>query len=79
MKHRKWSELSIPERCAIVGAGLVQIGLAGGAWWDLSRRPADAVRGTKETWALVIAINFIGPLAYLRFGRKPIHPVDEPA
>ena len=52
--------------------GAVQLGLAGSAWWDLSRRPAEAVRGTKTAWAFVIGINFIGPLLYLRFGRKPL-------
>jgi hypothetical protein len=52
----------------------VQIALAAGAWWDLARRPATAVQGSKGAWALVIAVNFVGPVAYLRFGRKPISP-----
>lgn len=77
MAREKWSDLSRWERGGIVAAGIVQLGLAGGAWWDLSRRPASGVRGPKQTWALVIAINFVGPIAYLRFGRKPVEPVAE--
>lgn len=77
MAHKKWSKLNPWERYAIVGAAIVQFTLAGSAWWDLSRRPASAVRGSKQTWALIIAINFIGPLTYLRFGRKPIEPMIE--
>lgn len=74
MVRKKWSELSRPQRCLILGAALLQFTLAGAAWWDLSRRPAAAVRGSKTVWAFVIAVNFIGPLAYLRFGRKPVPP-----
>jgi hypothetical protein len=72
VKHRRWHDLSTAQRLAIFAGSLVQIVLAGGAWWDLSRRPGTAVRGPKLAWALVIAINFVGPLAYLRFGRKPL-------
>ncbi|MFD2417126.1 PLD nuclease N-terminal domain-containing protein [Amycolatopsis pigmentata] len=72
MTHRRWQDLSTARRRTIVAASVVQITLAGGAWWDLSRRPAAAVRGPKPAWALIIAINFVGPLLYLRFGRKPV-------
>ncbi|GAA5152311.1 PLDc N-terminal domain-containing protein [Amycolatopsis dongchuanensis] len=69
MTHRK---LSAPQVSALTGAALVQFGLAGFAWWDLSRRPAAAVRGSKTVWAFAIAVNFAGPLAYLRFGRRRV-------
>ncbi|HJQ47157.1 MAG TPA: PLDc N-terminal domain-containing protein, partial [Amycolatopsis sp.] len=74
MARKKWSDLSVVERCGILGAAIVQFALAGGAWWDLSRRPASGVRGSKQMWAFVIAINFVGPVTYLRFGRKPAEP-----
>ncbi|WAL68946.1 PLD nuclease N-terminal domain-containing protein [Amycolatopsis cynarae] len=76
---KKWSELSRPQRTALAAAAALQFGLAGTAWWDLSRRPADAVRGSKAVWAFVIGINFFGPLAYLRFGRKQSAQLLEPA
>jgi hypothetical protein len=28
------------------------------------------VHGPKVLWALVIAVNVVGPLAYFRFGRR---------
>ncbi|TNC24824.1 PLDc N-terminal domain-containing protein [Amycolatopsis alkalitolerans] len=74
-KKKKWSELTTAQRAAIIAAGAVQLSLAGFAWWDLSRRPAAAVRGTKTAWAFAIAVNFAGPIAYLRFGRKPVPEV----
>jgi Phospholipase_D-nuclease N-terminal len=47
----------------------IQLGLAAAAWTDLARRPAVQVRGPKWRWALVIAVNYAGPLAYFRWGR----------
>jgi len=29
------------------------------------------VNGPKPLWAAAIAVNFVGPLAYLRWGRRP--------
>jgi hypothetical protein len=48
----------------------VQLSLAATAWTDLIRRPARRVNGPKTVWALVIAVNFVGPLAYFRWGRR---------
>jgi hypothetical protein len=50
--------------------GSVQLSLAATAWTDLARRPARRVNGRKGVWAAVIAINWIGPLAYFRWGRR---------
>lgn len=47
----------------------MQIGLAAAAWTDLARRPQEAVNGRKPLWALGIAVNFVGPIAYLCLGR----------
>ena len=42
---------------------------------DRVGRPGDAagrqVNGSKARWAWVIGINFFGPLAYFRWGRRP--------
>ena len=53
----------------IAPAALVQFALAGYAWWDLARRPRELVRGSKPAWAAIIAVNFVGPIAYLWIGR----------
>ncbi|MFC4857259.1 PLDc N-terminal domain-containing protein [Actinophytocola glycyrrhizae] len=45
-------------------------GLAAIAWNDLAHRPQEDVKGRKRLWALAIAVNFVGPIAYLRYGRR---------
>jgi hypothetical protein len=58
----------------------VQISLALAAWWDLAHRPADGVRGSKRLWAAAILVNFVGPIAYFRGGRKRPHaPIAFPS
>jgi len=52
----------------------VQLTLAAVAWTDLALRPAGEIRGSKRRWALIIAINFVGPVAYLIWGRRPVDP-----
>ena len=69
MAHRHWRDLTRAERRMFVAASAVQIGLAATAWADLARRPREAVNGRKPLWALGVAVNFIGPIAYLCFGR----------
>jgi hypothetical protein len=58
-------------RIVLAVLAALQLALAGAAWTDLARRPARLVRGPKWIWALVIAVNFVGPLWYLRWGRLP--------
>jgi hypothetical protein len=48
----------------------VQLSLAATAWVDLATRPAEKVNGTKLKWALIIAVNFIGPISYFLRGRR---------
>jgi len=68
-----------PTRRAVVAVlAAVQLALAGTAWVDLVRRPARLVRGPKWIWALVIAVNVVGPLWYYRWGRIPA-PIDDAA
>jgi hypothetical protein len=69
MARRKWRDLDPRQRRAIVVSGTIQAGLALSAWYDLSHRPQELVNGPKIVWALVIAINFVGPVVYFRFGR----------
>jgi Phospholipase_D-nuclease N-terminal len=68
-KRKPWSNMSPARRVFTAVAAMVQFGLAGAAWADLVRRPAREVRGPKWRWALVIIINFVGPLSYFRWGR----------
>ncbi|HEX3647331.1 MAG TPA: PLD nuclease N-terminal domain-containing protein [Pseudonocardiaceae bacterium] len=70
MAKQRWRDLKPAERRLILGAGSVQVILAVIAWIDLFRRPAGQVNGQKPWWAVAIAVNTIGPLAYFRWGRR---------
>jgi len=68
--RRSWADLTGRQRTAVLTLASVQLSLAATAWMDLARRPARAVNGPKVLWALVIAVNFVGPVAYFRWGRR---------
>ncbi|WP_086824085.1 PLD nuclease N-terminal domain-containing protein [Allokutzneria sp. NRRL B-24872] len=70
MRSQKWQDLDPGRRRKVIVAGTVQIALAVTAWVDLARRSPERLNGPKRLWALVIAINFVGPIAYFRFGRR---------
>lgn len=67
----RWSEMTPRARRAIAGLAVVQIALAVAAWTDLARRRPEDVRGSKRSWALAVLVNFFGPIAYFRWGRRP--------
>lgn len=66
----QWSGLSRRRRAVLLVLGAVQLSLAVAAWRELARRPSAQVNGRKTPWALVIAVNWIGPLSYFRWGRR---------
>jgi hypothetical protein len=57
-------EVAPVRRVALGLVGMVQATLAFLAFWDLTHRPAEQVRGPKPMWVPIILINWIGPLAY---------------
>lgn len=67
---RRWEDLSDRQRAALLTAMAVQVSLAATAWADLARRPRSKVNGGKGLWAALIGVNFVGPLAYFRWGRR---------
>lgn len=69
-RKRRWSELSARQRTAICVAGSVQISLCVAALVDIRRRPASELNGPKWAWTAAAFVNFAGPLAYFRFGRR---------
>jgi hypothetical protein len=66
----RWSDLTPRQQTAILVLGSIQLSLAATAWTDLARRPAHRVNGRKAVWAAVIAVNWIGPVSYFRWGRR---------
>lgn len=70
-RRRRWRDLTPPQQAAIIISAVVQFGLAAAAWTDLARSAPAQVHGPKWRWAALIAVNYVGPLAYFRWGRKP--------
>jgi hypothetical protein len=73
MARRRWQDLTPAQQTAVLVLGSVQLSLAATAWADLAKRPAEEVNGSKARWAAIIAINWIGPLAWFRWGRRTTH------
>jgi hypothetical protein len=70
MTNRRWKDLSARQQTLVLVAGSVQLALAATAWTDLATRAADEVNGRRSLWALLIAVNWVGPLAWFRWGRR---------
>ncbi|QDB79996.1 PLDc_N domain-containing protein [Georgenia sp. 311] len=69
-QKKQWKDMSGPQRGVAIAMGSVQLALAVSAWADLATRPKAEVNGKKGIWALVIAVNWVGPVAYFVKGRK---------
>lgn len=69
-RKKRWSDMSRGQQVATVLASVVQITLLSAALWDISRRPATGINGSKRAWTAASFVNFIGPIAYFLFGRK---------
>lgn len=68
-RNKSWNELSVVSRWRVAILGITQLALQFVALRDLVKRPASEVRGAKGAWAAASFINFLGPIAYLAFGR----------
>lgn len=68
--RKRWQDYMPAQRVGLAALGALEVGLAAAAAADLARRDAAEVRGRKWVWAIVIAINIVGPLAYFRWGRQ---------
>ncbi|QCB98646.1 hypothetical protein E5206_18475 [Arthrobacter sp. PAMC25564] len=69
-KKKSWKELSPLARFGTIAAAVVQLSLLVAAQRDISRRPAEQIRGSKAMWRGITLINFIGPGSYFTFGVK---------
>jgi hypothetical protein len=70
VRRRRWADLTPRRRTAVFVAAAVQLSLAAAAWTDLASRAPAEVNGSRTTWAAVIAVNWVGPLAWFRWGRR---------
>jgi hypothetical protein len=70
MQVRRWRDLTPRQQTVVLVLGSIQLSLAATAWADLATRRPDEVNGSKARWAALIAVNWIGPLAWFRWGRR---------
>ena len=68
-RGKRWRDYTPAQRRVLAVLSVAEVVLASVAWYDLARRPAKQVRGSKRAWAAAIAVNIVGPLAYFRYGR----------
>jgi hypothetical protein len=74
MATKSWKDLSPRTRRLLLAGAAVDGGLKAAALFDLRRRPASEIRGSKRVWVPVVAIvNSAGliPLFYFFWGRRP--------
>jgi hypothetical protein len=69
-ERRRWRDLTRRQKTVMSVSAVVQCGLAVVAWTDLARCSPAQVRGPKWRWAALIAVNYAGPIAYFRWGRR---------
>ncbi|MEC5192112.1 MULTISPECIES: hypothetical protein [unclassified Arthrobacter] len=69
-RKKTWKELSPMAKFGTITAAAVQISLLIAAQRDISRRPAEEIRGGKLLWRLATLVNFVGPGSYFTFGVK---------
>jgi hypothetical protein len=54
----------------LVAALAVHVTVATLTWRDISKRPADRIRGTKTVWRIASAVNTLGSAGYWLIGRR---------
>jgi len=67
---KRWSDLSPVQQRAIIAGGAAEALLTSYALVDVAGRPKSRVRGPKLLWVLGFVVQPVGPLAYLRWGRR---------
>lgn len=66
----RWEALPAWQQAGIVALGALEIVLTAKAAVDLVRRPRGELRGPKTLWALGLAVQPFGPIAYLVLARR---------
>jgi hypothetical protein len=69
-QQSQWNDLPAAAKRRLGVMAVVQVALLAAALWDIRRRPAQEIKGSKGMWVALSFINFVGPIAYFLFGRK---------
>lgn len=70
MSNKSWSDLTPGQQRVVSIVGVAEAVLTSAALWDLSRRPAERVRGPKLAWLAASFIQPLGPVVYFLKGRR---------
>lgn len=70
-QQRKWEDLPPGQRRVIVVVGVVTTLMQVVMLWDLWRRPAARIRGSKRAWFAASFVRPFGQIAYVIWGRRP--------
>lgn len=68
-RKRKWSELSPRGKAGVVALIIAHFALVGVAHADLSKRPAEQIRGPKWLWRMLTTSNTTFTVTYLVWAR----------
>jgi hypothetical protein len=68
--RQRWADLSDGQRKLLLAAAAAELALKIAALVDISRRPADRIRGPKALWRAAMAVNGVGPVSYFVVGRR---------
>jgi hypothetical protein len=67
---RRWEDLSSGQQRAVIAVGAITTIWQVAMLWDLARRPAEQIRGTKRSWVLASFVRPFGQIAYDAWGRR---------
>jgi hypothetical protein len=70
MRQKRWTDLSMGQKTAVVMFLMVDLALLLTAVWDLRHRSAEELRGDRRLWSGLVLIDIFGPIAYFTIGRK---------
>jgi uncharacterized membrane protein len=68
--QKRWSDLTPPQKTAVLVGGVAELVMTIAALRDVRRRPAAQVRGPKAFWVLTFVVQPFGPLLYFVLGRR---------
>ncbi|QBI18715.1 hypothetical protein ER308_03540 [Egibacter rhizosphaerae] len=67
---QRWSDLEPRQRKMIVAVSLISNVLQAIMLWDLWRRPASQIRGSKRSWVAASFVRPLGQIAYVVWGLR---------
>ena len=80
-QKKTWKELSPTAKFGTISAASSSSRCWSRPRRDITRRPAEQIRGSKAMWRVATLVNFVGPGSYFTFGvkRHPRRQISEHA